>query len=151
MELKNIFIFILILLIIILGLAFFFQGTNDSGNDKVIVVGASNFTIPDGYEIGNDNSDGAKNITNGKNDIFIMEHKGADVTKYINDYDAYFNQTETIENLNISGYEVYKLTPPNTSNTHHFYFVKNNKVYDIYHWDGNLNIDSEVVKILTPS
>lgn len=146
MKKEHILIIVLIIIIGFLCYSQFVNNTND--NKQYVVVGHSKFIIPEGYKIGHDQNH-AKNLSNGTNSIFLLENNGTDINKYINGYKDYFNNSVVIEKLRVGDYEVYKLTPPNNSNTHHYYFVKDKRVYDIYIWDGNPNIDSEVNTILS--
>lgn len=119
--------------------------------DSKIKVGDTDFKLPDGYHEGKMNKFGAVNITNGTNSIFLFEQDDANIQKYINNYKKEIqkqNQSMTIKNFTIDNIVIYKTNNNNNPNTIHYWFVKNNKTYDVYTWDGNKDMDSIVINLI---
>lgn len=145
MEKKYSIILVIIVLIIIglIGHVFLFN------SQKTVDVGDTCFTLPDGYSIGNLNKDGDINITNGDSDIFINEYNDNNIDKHIDKYLASVNKTNytfeysnfTINNNSISRVDV-------EGKTVHYWFIINEKVYTIYSWNENDDLDSIVLGLI---
>jgi len=136
-----------IIILLTVGLFAFYSFTNQ-GNE--VKVGNAIFQIPNGYHISDSNTKNVTNLTNGTNNIYIMEYNGKDVQKHI---DLYINSSEknnrsvTISNFTVGKTLVYK-SNLNTSSAVHYWFVKNKNTYTIYTWDKNPEIDSIATKLI---
>lgn len=151
---KKYVLMILIIVILILIIGFLIYSPNFINQSKTINVGNSNFTMPEGYHMGEKNKFGAVSITNGSNSIFLLENEGTDVQGYIHSYEKILmgkNETMNVTIFNIDNMEIYKAISLNNTNNIHYFFIKNNKTYDIYTWDGNSNMDSTVIKLIGSS
>lgn len=140
---------ILILLVILLLVStityvFVFQ-------DKDFEVGISKFNLPKGYYVGTPNSDGAVNLTNGTNSIFISEFKDTNVTQHVNEYNDYKksqNYTTISTNFSLDKNVVYKVDIINDTGNVHYWFVHNGKTYCIYSWVKNPKMDTITVDLI---
>lgn len=149
MDKKSIiFVLIIIILLLIVG----FMGYNLINNNKpstpeTVLVGTSNFTLPDGYYVGKSNNYGDLNITNGKISIFLLEYPDGNLSKYVVNYENSINQSVVLTNFTYNNIVVFKGTPSIQSNTVHYWYVCNNKTYSVYSWDYN-NIDDIVKELI---
>ena len=126
-------------------LIFTFDINNKSSNQNIVNIDGDNINLPEGYFQGKINKFGAINITNGNNSIFVSKVDGVNVDKYLDDYmNRTQNQTVDIENTTINGTIVYKTEDGSAAENIHYWFVKNNKTYEIYTWDGDKNIEGIV-------
>lgn len=111
-------------------------------------VGDTTFNMPKGYHEGKSNYLGAVNITDGNTTVFF-EEKDVNVIQDINKYKKMIwddrNQTVLVSNYTIDGNLFYKSTIKENPGVMHCWFVKNNKTYDIYTWDGNNDLDMIVI------
>ena len=123
----------LIFCILIIAIGFFVLNSNN-----VVQVGSTSFKLPDGYVEGTPNQFGAVNLTDGKYSIFVVEHNGTDVKKYINEYNKDFvktkNRTIDVLTLNIEGLDMYKSSNVDNPNNVHYWVVKNGKTFEFYKW-----------------
>lgn len=138
-----ILIIILILLVSFIGVFTYFQNT--------IKVGEAYFTLPEGYECV---ANGAyTNITNDKNEYIILSYNDTnDVKKVVNDYIKYNNNHNlsiSLSNSNIGEYTVYKSTMENNTGIVHYWFVYNNKVYQIYTHSANSNVEKIICDLIS--
>lgn len=115
-------------------------------------VGSATFDMPKGYHEGTPNYLGSVNITKANHTIFFTEYNDSNVTKHINDYKKLIlkdrNQTVVISNYTIGGNLIYKGVVKENPTVMHSWFVKNNKTYDIYTWDGDDNLDNIVINCI---
>ena len=86
---KKLISIILIIILVIVGLMVFYQH-NDSKNQ--IKVGATSFTLPEGFYQGSMNDANDYNITNGYDTLFLKECGNKNISKYINEYKNYKNR-----------------------------------------------------------
>lgn len=148
MNKKIIFGIIIVILAIIMGLLIFNGQLNNDNNMK---VGDTNFILPDGYSVSEVIKSGDANITNGTNSLGIIENNGSNIQKYIDKYvekNKDRNYTTKINNFNIGGIEVYKSEIVENNETFHYWFVNNDKVYEIFTWDGNNQTDDVVFDLV---
>lgn len=138
----------IILIVIILLVIGFTQFSEFNKKEDTIKVGQTVFSIPQGYEIGPNDALGGNTISNGTNKISIKE-RNENISKCLKDYIDYHNGSVHVDNLLIDGNNISKTTHYNDTHTHHYFFVKNNKVYDFYATDGNKKMDSTVINIIT--
>lgn len=139
---------IIILILLVIGLI---ACASIIGQEKTFVVGSTEFIMPPGYNEGDINRFGATTISNGTNTIFLLEQNGTDVNKYIDEYKEFIkgkNESMVIKNYVIDNIKIYKTDNKDNPNTVHYWFVKNNKTYDIYKWDRNENMDSTVISLI---
>ena len=150
MEKKSILrIIIIVILLIIVGMVIF---TNFS-NSNEIKVGDVYFEIPDNYVKGDLNKDGDITITNGKNSVYLSDCKN-DAQTNVNDYLTGIqkrNLTLQTSSFNVNGINVDKISVGNDTNTTHYWFTINEKVYTIYSWDINNNLDDTVTELIESS
>ena len=145
------YILLIFIFVILLILGFFIYSSNTLNRSDVIQVGTTNFTMPEGYHIGEKNTFGAISITNESNTIFLLENNGTNVQGYIDIYRKILidnNESINITCFNIDNMEIYKIISLNNTQNIHYYFIKNNKTYDVYTWDGNPKMDSTVIKLI---
>lgn len=149
MKIKTILIIVIFILILTVG--FLTLSDNNITQKKTVKVGDADFTLPNGYYRGNLNEDGSENITNGKNSIFLSSYKNNNISKYIwsyRDYKLKENKTSTVTNFTVDNTTIFKLTVTNEPWNIHYWFVKGEKVYSIYCWDGNANMDNLVTDLI---
>lgn len=140
MKKKTIIIIILcIILIIIAGLVIFSHSINNT-----IKVGQTNFNIPQGYaEVYTKNN--SANIIKGKNSIGIVCYDDNNINEHVNNY-TLMKKNESIDietrEFNINNIQVFKSNAENDNSTIHYWFINNNKVYEICSWNGDSNTDN---------
>lgn len=143
---------IILLIIIILAVIGFLAYTTYTGSEQTVTVGSAKFALPQGYHEGSMNPFGATNITNGTNSIFISEYEGNNVSKHIQKYKTDLNKNNNdsfnTTELKIDNKNIYKTTNIKNKATVHYWYVNNDKTYDIYKWDGNNNMDSIVIDLI---
>ena len=114
--------------------------------DSTFSVGDGEFNMPKGYHEGIMNNLGAVNITNGKNTVFLYEYGDDDVMSHIKEYkdlDSNKNRPIEIVNITFDGIKIYKTDMDGSKKTH-YWFVKNDKTYDVYTWENNFDMDGIV-------
>lgn len=144
---KKWIIIICVMILLVVGFIAFYSYTN---HENEVKIGESIFQIPDGYHIGNSTKDGAVNLTNGTNNIYINKYDDKNVKEYVNAYidkAEEYNHTAKISNFTVGKTLVYKSNINKSSNVH-YWFVKNNKTYTIYSLDKNPEIDSITIKLI---
>ena len=137
-------IILTIFLLLVIGFLLF----NNLTAQNTVSVGDANFLLPEGYKENGVNKFGALTITNGKNEIYIIEQNDANVNKYILEYNnvvKHKNETMSIENVTINNTMFYKSKNINTPEVVHMWFVKNGKTYEIYKYDNNSKFEDEVI------
>lgn len=147
MQKKFIIIILISLIIIILGIGIL--NNNDFNNQK-IKVGDAYFTLPEGYHEGKLNDLGHINITDNSHSIFISNISGANITNYVNQYVdnlSETNQNVTLSNFTINGILVYKSMNLETG-ANHYWFVKDGKMYTIYNWEKNNDMDDICIDLI---
>ena len=133
MEKELIFpISIIILMIVCIGVTVSVDLFN---HENEIMVDSFYFPIPEGYIEGTINNLGSINYTNGNNSIFISEDDNLNVEDKINSYKSH-NPNITVEKYVVNDIPI-KLVNTNNANITHYFFVKDNRGYDVYTWDGN--------------
>lgn len=135
-------VLIIIIVVIVIGIGIF-----DFFNQNTVKVGESTFNIPEGYREGNLNEVGAVNLTNGYSSIFLSEYNTTDVESYVEGYVKNLedqNISVDVVNYTVDDVMVYKSDNKNDSGNIHYWFVKNNKMYTVYTWDGSKEIESVV-------
>lgn len=148
MKKKIAILLLLVLLLCILILGFFNHDAVPSKNQ--LKLDNTTFTLPGGYYVGSPNKVGDANITNGTYSIFIAEYNGSDIDVYINQYKNYMlenNKSVIIKNYTTNGISVYESTYNNMS-TNHFWFKNNDKIYSIYAWESNKNLNNLVYELI---
>lgn len=132
---------LLIVIVLILVGSFIFYEVNYNINHAKL--GVAYFEIPEGFhEV---NTPNIINLTNGTNSIFILKHTNNDIGSAIKEYKNMIgnNYSVNITKFRINNIEVSKSTI-NGSNTIHYWFIKNDNLYEIYTWSGNSQTDSIV-------
>ena len=144
---KKWFALICIIILLVVGLIVY---TSFMNQETEVKVGDATFKIPDGYHLGNSDEKNVTNLTNGTKNICIKEYDDKNIKKHINSYinqSEKDNKTVKISNFTVGKTLVYK-TNLNKSAIVHYWFVKNNKTYNIYTWDKNPEIDSISIKLI---
>jgi len=143
MKIKIILSVIIIILLII---GFFLVGNLSTQN--TVKVGDANFLLPEGYKEEGINKYGALTLTNGTNNIYILEHDTDNVNTYVSEYKQVVknkNETMTIENMTINNTIFYKTNNTNNPEVTHYWFVKNGNTFEIYKYDKNSEFESSVI------
>lgn len=146
---KKVAIILLVIVLIVLCSLVFSQKENIQSNTQ-LKLECTTFNLPEGYYVGNPNNQGDANITNGTYSIFIAEYNESDINIHINQYKNYMmknNKSVDIKNYTTGGIPVYESTYDNMS-TNHFWFKNNNKVYSIYAWESNKNLNNLVYGLI---
>lgn len=141
---KYIAIIVIVIILLIIG---FTQFSDFNKKEDTIKVGQTVFSLPEGYKLGPNDSLGGNTINNGTNRISIKE-RNENITKCLEDYIDYHNGSVHIDNIIIDGNNISKTTHYNDTNTHHYFVVKNHKVYDFYATDGNKKMDSTIINMI---
>lgn len=143
---KYIAIIAIVIILLIIG---FTQFSEFNKTEDTLTVGKATFSMPESYKSGPNDALGGNTITNGSNTIGIKERGDENISKYLNEYIEYHNESVKVENFVIDGNNISKTTHLNDTNTHHYFVVKNHKVYDFYASDGNKKMDSTIIDIIT--
>lgn len=117
-------------------------------NYNTAKVGSSELTLPKGYYEDGVNEYGAVRITNGRNEVFLLEFNDTDAYKHANDYVNSKNGTN--ESVYLSKFEIadgtiYKSSNFQKQSNVHYWFEKGDKSYEVYKWDGNPKMDDIVM------
>lgn len=147
MKKSTIMIVIIVFLLLIIGFMVYFESFNI--NNK-LTMDDVNFTLPDGFHIGNPNNAGDINLTDGNISIFIKNYDDADIVRYVNSYSNLSeknNYTIISSNFTIDNIVVYK-SVNNDTGSEYFWFVKNNKVFNIYVWGNYTNVDTKIFDLI---
>lgn len=146
---KTVVIIIFIFILIFMGCMLYYNYENSL--DKKIKVGETDFIIPNGYHEGKSNITGVVNLSDGdSNSIFLKENDDTNISNLVNGYESTVlekNFTPIHSNFSIDGVDIYKLSVNNT-NTNHYWFKHGNKVYEIYSWNKNDNLDTIVSNLI---
>lgn len=143
----KILILILIISLFLIGII----GYLNIFNQNQIQIGGQNFKLPNGYYEGSLNDAGDVNLTNGYNTIFIACYDGNNTSQYVEKTKSFVesqNFTPIITNFTFKNIYVDKLTLENNTQYSHYWFKKDNKIFDIYTWDGNNNMDKMVSNLI---
>ena len=137
-------IVILVIIIAIMG----FSMLTSSGNQ--VNIENTIFDIPSGFHQGEMSKLNHVNLTNGKESIFIYKCSGNDIEQIIEEYEDYKkseNDSVSTSNFTVNNTIVYKSTINNTK-TVHYWFEYGDKVYSIYTWGVQGDIDEIVSNII---
>lgn len=148
MKKKIAIILLLVILIVFLGL--FASHKGDVQNNTQLKLECTTFNLPEGFYVGNSNDHGDANVTNGTYSIFIAEYNESNIDVYINQYKNYMaenNKSVFIKNYTTGGIPVYEATSGNMS-ANHFWFKNNNRVYSIYAWESNKDLNNLVYGLI---
>ena len=143
-------IVIIVLAIVALLLIVNFTIINPINTENKVTVGSTNFILPEGYIQGDTNTFDAVNITNGTNTVFISESDDDNITKVVRSYRKNIEnkgQTMTVDRFHMDNYIFYKTNNVDNPGNIHYFFEKNNKVYDVYCWDGNADLGSIALEL----
>ena len=143
MEKKS--ITIIILVIIIIGCFIFYEENYLKDHAK---LGTAYFEIPNGFhEV---NTPNIINITNGTHSIFIIEHKDNNIKNAIKEYKKMkSNSSMNITNYSLGNITISKSNIVTEPNSIHYWFINNNKLYEVYTWTGNSQTDFLVNQMIS--
>lgn len=147
---KKYILFGVILVLLILAVTFIFSN-NVLINDK-FNVGSVFLDLPNGYHLDSSsirhtNEYSTVNITNGKNVISIYEYNDDDLSRHIYDYanvKRRENHTLSYSNITINNIDVQKSIDNNNTRIVHYWFLYENKVYDICTWTSDSDFEDNV-------
>lgn len=112
-------------------------------------LGTAYFEIPAGFhEVKTDNM---INLTNGTHSIFIIEHKDNNTKNAIKEYKNMKGNNYSISIINhtVGNITVSKSNILNEPNSIHYWFINNQKLYEVYTWTGNAQTDFLVNQIIS--
>lgn len=118
---------------------------------KQITTESTRFNIPSGYHENGSNEFGDIRITNGTDDIYVAEYNDSNINYYIKTIETLLdskNITYSITNFTYNHVLIYKLTVVNDTNYIRYWYNDGGRTYCIYTWDGNLNMDDIVFKLI---
>ena len=144
---------ILLVVIILIGCIGYMEFNKTSGGEDTVVIGDATFKLPSGYHVEASNaSDGSINISNGDKSFYLLKYDTNNVEKCIKEYlnykkSAHYNITVT--NTTVGNVKLYKSTIAETPDTVHYWFKLGKKVYSIYSWDKNEDLDNIVADLIT--
>jgi len=142
----KIVLILLLVVIIFMSCLFYIEHTQ-------VKIGNSYFNLPIGCSE-NKIDENHINITNGNISLILSEYSSnnTDVKKTVKYYmDSKKNESldcELDEKI-INNNPTYKTTILNNTNIVHYWFIKNDKIYEIATHDGNSKTDSIVTEIIT--
>lgn len=148
---KSIAIIILVIILLGVGFAFYYQHYQSSTSSDTVKVGSSKFVIPNGYHAVENN--GSVNVTDGKASLCLHCHNDSDIMGHVNYYSNVKkskNESINITNFNVNGITVYKSNLVDKKNIH-YWFMKNDELYEFYTWQGNQNTDKLVSTLISSS
>lgn len=147
MDKKFIFAAIIIIILAIIGC---FMVFNNFGNGHIEVKGTQ-FALPDGFTESTVLKDGNANITNGNTSLIFVKYGGSNIQQYIDkyvDYNKERNYTTKLSNFTAGGVEVYKAAITENKNVFHYWFVKDDNVFEVFTRDGNDQTDKIVLELV---
>lgn len=148
MELKSIILFVVLLFILLVGGSLIYSNYMIKDTVK---VGTAEFNLPNGYKEGELNEFGAVSISNGTNTVYLSEYNSSDPQESINQYlniKKGDNMSVYITEFDVSGSKIYKTKNLNETKNTHYWFVKDNKTYEIYSWAENPEMDNIVMEFI---
>lgn len=147
MDKKWIIIICIVILLVIGLIAYYSFFTNQ---ENTVKIGDTTFKLSNGYHKVASNNENITNLTNGTNNIYIEKYDDPHMKKYIKSYVSFSeknNRSVELSKFTVGDTLVYK-SNLNTSDTVHYWFVKNNHTFTLYSWDQNPEIDSATIKII---
>lgn len=136
--------------IIILCVSFIIYHVNYSNNKDSVKIDHTYFTLPNGYYKLN-SGDNFLNITNGTTELYLYCFNDSDIIGHVENYTKMKNKDNiTIEKsqFTINNTEVYKSYVKNETQVCHYWFVNDNKVYEMFTWHATPNTDKIVEKMV---
>ena len=124
---------VLIVILIMLGIGFVIANQSNQVN-----VDGVNFQVPDSYKAIDRKT--SVNLTNGSDSIIILKNTSNDINNTVKQYiKSKEKQNSTVKSskLNVDDVDVYEVNVNKTIT--HYWFEKNNKVFEIYTWSTNPN------------
>ena len=118
-----------------------------------VKVGDIDFVIPEGYNKSGFNNLGHITLKNENNSIYLASYNTTNISEYINQYKNNLldnNESIIITNFSVDNISVYK-SINNQTKAEHYWFVKNGKMYTIYNWEYNPNMDKIFEELLKSS
>ena len=131
---------VLIILILLAGCIIYFSFFNFN----TAKVGSSELVLPKGYYEDGVNEFGAVRITDGRNEVFLIEFNDTDAYRHAQEYVDSKNGTGEsvyLSQFDIDNRTIYKSSNFQKSSNVHYWFEKGNKSYEVYKWDGNPKMD----------
>ena len=124
---------VIILILIMLGIGFVIANQSNHVN-----VDGVNFQVPDSYKVIDRKT--SVNLTNGGDSIIILKNTTTDINNTVKQYiksKEMQNFTVKSSKFKLNDVDVYEVNVNKTIT--HYWFEKNNKVFEIYTWSTNPN------------
>ena len=124
---------VIILILIMLGIGFVIANQSNHVN-----VDGVNFQVPDSYKVIDRKT--SVNLTNGDDSIIILKNTTTDINNTVKQYiksKEMQNLTVKSSKFKLNDVDVYEVNVNKTIT--HYWFEKNNKVFEIYTWSTNPN------------
>ena len=124
---------VIILILIMLGIGFVIANQSNHVN-----VDGVNFQVPDAYKVIDRKT--SVNLTNGGDSIIILKNTTTDINNTVKQYiksKEMQNFTVKSSKFKLNDVDVYEVNVNKTIT--HYWFEKNNKVFEIYTWSTNPN------------
>ena len=142
---KREFLFPILIIILMLFCIMITSSVDFFDSDQGTSLESIYFPLPEGYSEGAISDSSSLNYTNGNSSIIISQDDNLNIENKVNNYKNYLEnnyQDANIENYVVNNVSIYKIVNNNYTSIAHYWFVKDNKSYEIYTQDGNNDIET---------
>ena len=144
---KKLAIIIIIILIVLVGAVIFYESSSQQ-----IKVGDAYFNVPKGYQAQNVSDKLVRLVSDDKILYINGNVTGSNIDKAVSDYVNFKNRTENtsimVSDINENGYNFHKSIAVTNSSIVHYWFIKENKIYEIYTSTADSNTDKLISSIV---
>ncbi|WP_296888431.1 hypothetical protein [uncultured Methanobrevibacter sp.] len=148
MNKKKAIILILIFILIVIGAFVFYE----SSLSQKVKVGDSYFTIPKEFQKEDISDNLVRFIANDKILFINSDINASDIDSAVSNYVKFKNQSENlsinVQKLDLDGLTVYKSVVQNNSSVVHYWFIKDNHIYEIYTPTFDSNMETVILNII---
>lgn len=148
MNKKKVIILILIFILIVIGAFVFYE----SSLSQKVKVGDSYFTIPKEFQKEDISDNLVRFIANDKILFINSDINASDIDSAVSNYVKFKNQSENlsinVQKLDLDGLTVYKSVVQNNSSVVHYWFIKDNHIYEIYTPTFDSNMETVILNII---
>ena len=146
-KLKKKLAIILIIIIIVVGAIILYTSSSQQ-----IKVGDAYFNVPNGYQAQNVSDKLVRLVSDDKVLYINGNINESNIDKAVSDYVNFKNRSENtsvmVSDLNENGYNFHKSIAVTNSSIVHYWFIKENKIYEIYTSTADSNTDKLISSIV---
>ena len=119
--------------------------------NHTVKLGDVEFTLPEGFYKKDTGKSGKVMITDGENEITMINYDDDNIKDHIQKYEDYVNsnnQTVKIKNFKSDGVKVYKSTIKENPKVIHYWFNKDGKTYSLYTSKANDGTEEIILNLI---